>query len=105
MFVDQPFHGVRTSVENAVIKADVEIFRFHNLRRTAISNMIMTGVPLQAIGEIAATRRRPWQNVTPAWRRPHNKDRGDSPPIGSYVSQKCPKRKNRVRPEMAITLK
>jgi hypothetical protein len=26
-------------------------------------------------------------------------------PIGSYVSQKCPKRKMRVRPEMAIMLK
>lgn len=87
MFVDQPFHGVRTSMENAVIKADVETFRFHNLRRTAISNMIMTGVPLQAIGEIAATRHRPWQNVTPAWRRPHNKDRGVSPRLGVM----CPK--------------
>ena len=47
-----PFHDVRTSFETACRKAGIEGFRFHDLRHTAASHMVMRGVPLKTVGEI-----------------------------------------------------
>ena len=62
--VGEPFHDVRTAFEN---------FRFHDLRHTAASHMIMAGVPFRTVGEIlghtttAMTER--YSHLTPEHKR------------------------------------
>ena len=69
----KPFHDVRTSFENACSKAGIENFRFHDLRHTAASYMVMAGVPLRTVGEIlghltaAMTER--YSHLTPGHKR------------------------------------
>jgi len=69
----KPFHDVRTSFENACQKAEIENFRFHDLRHTAASYMVMAGVPLRTVGEIlghltsAMTER--YSHLTPEHKR------------------------------------
>ncbi len=48
----KPFNDMRTSFEKACVKAGIENFRFHDLRHTAASYMVMAGVPLKTVGEI-----------------------------------------------------
>lgn len=48
----KPFHDVRTAFENACTKAGITGFRFHDLRHTAASHLIMAGVPFKTVGEI-----------------------------------------------------
>jgi len=48
----KPFHDVRTSFGNACRKAGIVEFRFHDLRHTAASHMVMAGVPIKVVGEI-----------------------------------------------------
>jgi integrase len=48
----KPFHDVRTSFKNACRRAGVAGFRFHDLRHTAASHMVMAGVPVKVVGEI-----------------------------------------------------
>jgi len=50
--VAQPFHDVRSSFERACKEAKVANFRFHDLRHTAASHMVMAGVPLKTVAEI-----------------------------------------------------
>jgi integrase len=50
--VGKPFQDVDTSFENACTAAGIEGFRFHDLRHTAASHMIMRGVPFRTVGEI-----------------------------------------------------
>jgi integrase len=50
--VGEPFQDVDTSFEKACAKAGIEGFRFHDLRHTAASHMIMAGVPFRTVGEI-----------------------------------------------------
>jgi len=52
----EPFQDVRTSFENACTKAGITGFRFHDLRHTAASQMIMGGVPLKTVGDILGHR-------------------------------------------------
>lgn len=47
-----PFRDVNSSFERACSKAVIEHFRFHDLRHTAASHMVMAGVPLRTVGEI-----------------------------------------------------
>jgi integrase len=47
-----PFHDVRSSFDSACEKAGIENFRFHDLRHTAASHMVMVGVPLKTVAEI-----------------------------------------------------
>jgi integrase len=48
----QPFHDVRSSFGTACGKAGIKNFRFHDLRHTAASHMVMAGVPLKTVAEI-----------------------------------------------------
>jgi len=48
----QHFHDVRSSFETACGKAEIDNFRFHDLRHTAASPMVMAGVPLKTVAEI-----------------------------------------------------
>lgn len=48
----RPFHDVRTAFENACRRAGIAGFRFHDLRHTAASHMVMAGVPIKVVGEI-----------------------------------------------------
>lgn len=48
----KPFHDVRTAFKNACRKAGIENFRFHDLRHTAASYMVMAAVPMRTVGEI-----------------------------------------------------
>ena len=48
----KPFQDVRTSFGNACRKAGIVDFRFHDLRHTAASHMVMAGVPIKVVGEI-----------------------------------------------------
>lgn len=48
----KPFHDVRTSFENACKRGGIFGCRFHDLRHTAASHMVMVGVPLRTVGEI-----------------------------------------------------
>jgi integrase len=50
--VREPFNDVRTSFENACAKAGIKNFRFHDLRHTAASHMVMAGVPFKTVEEI-----------------------------------------------------
>lgn len=50
--IGKPFHDVRTAFENACRKADIQDFRFHDLRHTAASYMVMANVPLRTVAEI-----------------------------------------------------
>lgn len=69
----EPFHDVRTSFENACRRAGIEGFRFHDLRHTAASHMVMAGVPFKTVGEIlghttaAMTER--YSHLTPEHKR------------------------------------
>jgi len=69
----KPFHDVRTAFENACARAGIENFRFHDLRHTAASHMIMVGVPFKTVGEIlghktaAMTER--YSHLTPEHKR------------------------------------
>lgn len=47
-----PFNDMRTSFRKACTKAAIENFRFHDLRHTAASYMVMAGVPIKTVGEI-----------------------------------------------------
>lgn len=44
------------SDENACTKAGIMDFRFHDLRHTAASHMVMSGVPLKMVGEIRGNK-------------------------------------------------
>jgi integrase len=50
--VGKPFNDFRTSFENACMKAGITGFRFHDLRHTAASHMVMARVPFRTVGEI-----------------------------------------------------
>ena len=69
----EPFHDVRTAFQTACTKAGIEDFRFHDLRHTAASHMIMAGVPFKTVGEIlghtttAMTER--YSHLTPEHKR------------------------------------
>ncbi len=69
----EPFHDVRTAFENACRRAGIEGFRFHDLRHTAASHMVMAGVPFKTVGEIlghttsAMTER--YSHLTPEHKR------------------------------------
>ncbi|GAB4371897.1 MAG: site-specific integrase [Deltaproteobacteria bacterium] len=71
--VGEPFHDVRTSFERACMKAGIENFRFHDLRHTAASHMVMAGVPMKTVGEIlghkAATMTERYSHLTPEHKR------------------------------------
>ena len=47
-----PFNDVRTPFENTCMKAGITCFKFHDLRHTAASQMVMAGVPMKTVGEI-----------------------------------------------------
>ena len=69
----EPFRDVDTSFENACAKAGITGFRFHDLRHTAASHMVMAGVPMKTVGEIlghktaAMTER--YSHLTPEHKR------------------------------------
>jgi len=48
----KPFDDVRTSFRNALVRAGITEFRFHDLRHTAASHMVMAGIPMKTVGEI-----------------------------------------------------
>ncbi len=48
----KPFTEVRKSFESALRVAGIEDFRFHDLRHTFASNLVMAGVDLTIVGEI-----------------------------------------------------
>ena len=48
----KPFNDMRPSFEKACMKAGIENFRFHDLRHTAASYLVMAGVPIRTVGEI-----------------------------------------------------
>jgi integrase len=48
----QPIGGFRTDFENAVRRADIKDFHFHDLRHTFDSHMIMKGASLKEVQEI-----------------------------------------------------
>jgi integrase len=51
-FNDQPVKSIRTAFERALREAGIESFRFHDLRHTAASRMVMSGVDLVTVKEI-----------------------------------------------------
>ena len=69
----QPFYDVRTSFENACTKAGITGFRFHDLRHTAASHMVMAGAPFRTVGEIqghkTATMTERYSHQTPEHKR------------------------------------
>jgi integrase len=69
----KPFHDVRTAFEGACRKAGIEGFRFHDLRHTAASHMVMAGVPMKTIGEIlghkTASMTERYSHLTPEHKR------------------------------------
>lgn len=69
----QPFQDVRTSFENACMKAGITNFRFHDLRHTAASHMLMGGVPFRTVGEIlghkTTTMTERYSRLTPEHKR------------------------------------
>jgi site-specific recombinase XerD len=50
--VGKHFHDVRTAFDNAMTKAGITGFRFHDLRHTAASHMVMAGVDMKTVGKI-----------------------------------------------------
>jgi len=48
----KPFRDVTTSFRNALARAGITGFRFHDLRHTAASHMVMAGIPMKTVGEI-----------------------------------------------------
>jgi len=69
----QPFHDVRTAFENACAKGGITGFRFHDLRHTAASHMVMAGVPFRTVGEIlghkTVTMTERYSHLTPEHKR------------------------------------
>jgi integrase len=69
----KPFQDVDTSFENACTKARITGFRFHDLRHTAASYMVMAGVPMKTVGEIlghkTATMTERYSHLTPEHKR------------------------------------
>jgi len=68
-----PFDRVDTAFLNACTRAGIVSFRFHDLRHTAASHMVMAGVPLKTVGELlghttaAMTER--YSHLTPEHKR------------------------------------
>ena len=48
----KPYRDNRTAFKNALKKAEIRNFRFHDLRHTAASYMVMAGVPMRTVGDI-----------------------------------------------------
>jgi integrase len=69
----KPFNDVRTSFESVCTKAGITSFRFHDLRHTAASHMVMAGVPLKTVGEIlghkTSTMTERYSHLTPEHKR------------------------------------
>jgi integrase len=53
---DRAWGKVRTAFENAVERAELKNFRFHDLRHTAASHMVMRGATLKEVQEIRGHR-------------------------------------------------
>jgi integrase len=48
----KPFYDVRTAWKNALKKAGIEDFRFHDLRHTFASQLLMSGVDMKTVSEL-----------------------------------------------------
>jgi integrase len=46
------FHDIQTGFDNALRRANIRDFHFHDLRHTAISYMIMNGIDLKTVAEL-----------------------------------------------------
>ena len=68
-----PFRDVDTAFRNACTAAGIVDFRFHDLRHTAASHMVMAGVPMRTVGEIlghkTATMTDRYSHLTPEHKR------------------------------------
>jgi len=71
--VGLPFRDVDTAFRNACTAAGIVDFRFHDLRHTAASHMVMAGVPMRTVGEIlghkTATMTERYSHLTPEHKR------------------------------------
>ena len=71
--IGQPFRDVDSAFRNACTAAGIVDFRFHDLRHTAASYMVMSGVPMKTVGEILghkmATMTERYSHLTPEHKR------------------------------------